>query len=185
MKILSLGSRELLRFLERRSALRGFCRWKQSTLANQLRCDVRTISRRVKELVESGTLKCEFHGHYNVYIPQQLQPKVSEQENSTASSGKAVELCGKPVDAVLAATTLLSDRISITQTVLGVKERLGVRTGAHPATVFFEPPETPPDTPRLDPLDPPPRVSVSPKPPQMIFEQEGTAAWNGNTSSMS
>lgn len=65
---LSLGARQLLTFLIKKSGQKGFCWWKQETITANMERGLRTVNCQVSELVSAGLLKSERHGHGNHYI---------------------------------------------------------------------------------------------------------------------
>jgi Helix-turn-helix domain len=73
----SLGARQLLTFLRSKSRKKGFCWWKQETIATAMERGLRTVNRQVAELVKAGCLKSEPHGHCNQYILSDLAGKVA------------------------------------------------------------------------------------------------------------
>jgi hypothetical protein len=85
---LTLGARQLLTFLRSKSGAKGYCWWKQETIARDMERGLRTVNRQVSELVSAGYLKSERHGHGNHYILCDLAEKVAYR---TASVGRPVE----------------------------------------------------------------------------------------------
>lgn len=74
---LKLRSRQVLTFLRQKSGRRGFCWWKQSTIAKALGCDLRTINRAIKELVDAGEITSTPHRTCNLYIVRDLSKSLS------------------------------------------------------------------------------------------------------------
>jgi len=76
---LSAGAKELYTFLVARAGKLGYCRWSQLSIARDFRKSVRTIGRRVSELVSAGLVLVTRRGSKtNLYslpesLPQQLK----------------------------------------------------------------------------------------------------------------
>jgi hypothetical protein len=73
----SLGAHQLLTFLRSKSQTKGYCWWKQETIATAMGRGLRTVNRQVRELVKAKRLKSVRHGHGNHYILSDLTEKMA------------------------------------------------------------------------------------------------------------
>lgn len=76
---LSLGTRQLLTFLAGKMGSKGYCWWKQETIAIDMERGLRTVNRQIAELVAAGKLFTKPHGHGNHYSLQDLWGKMAYQ----------------------------------------------------------------------------------------------------------
>jgi hypothetical protein len=74
---LSLGTRQLLAFLRSKSGAKGYCWWKQNTIARAMERGLRTVNRQVSELVAAGDLKVERQRYGNHYRLRDLAAKLA------------------------------------------------------------------------------------------------------------
>lgn len=77
---LSLGARQLLTFLRGKAGAKGYCWWKQSTIAEHMDRGLRTVNRQIAELVDAKYLESEPHGHGNHYKLCDLSEKMAYQQ---------------------------------------------------------------------------------------------------------